>query len=234
MPIVLQHRNAGLRERMDDPHCDSEKLFETYGQFSTLNRLLGGWRSIYSRYIKPALIKDGDRASLLDIGCGGGDILRMLHGFTLDDQLNVQFTGIDPDKRAVNFARQKAWPDKVNILRAYSDDLVNLSPRYSVVISNHLIHHLTKSELIKTCADAELLATRLVLFSDIERSDVAYSFFGALAPLVFRNSFIAEDGVTSIKRSYRKKELLGVLPDHWNVKRQFPFRLLALNRKTNP
>lgn len=227
MPFVLNHRNSGIKEKMDDPDCDRGKLFETYRQFAAVNRLLGGWRSIYKKQIKPALTEAGDNASLLDIGCGGGDILRLIHHFTMKDEMNVQFTGIDPDERAIEFTNQKGWPDNIEIKQAHSGDLVRESNQFTVVISNHLMHHLTETELGNLCSDSESLAAKLVLFSDIERSDIAYTFFRTFAPVFFRNSFITQDGLISIRRSYRRDELFEALPANWIVKRQFPFRLLA-------
>lgn len=229
MPIFLQHRNSGLKEKMDDPDCDLETLYATYRQFTTMNRLIGGWKSIYKKQIRPALIASGDKASLLDIGCGGGDILRMLHKFAGEDGLNVHFTGIEPDQRAINYTMQQNWPENIDIKKADSAELVSQRQHFTVVISNHLLHHLTAEELSSICRDAEFLADRLILFSDIERSDIGYTFFRIFSPVFFKNSFIAEDGMTSIRRSYRKKELLQHLHENWAVKRKFPFRLLAIN-----
>jgi len=76
--------------------------------------------------------------------------------------------------------------------------------------------------------DAEFLADRRVIFSDIERSFIGYSCFMTIAPLLFSRSFIVADGKRSIRRSFQKDELDPHLPDGWSVQRQFPFRLLAI------
>ena len=227
MPLHLRKRDTDLKEYMDDPECDLQMLYATYDQFETVNRLIGGWRRIYKSEIRPALLAADSQASVLDIGCGGGDILRMLGTFCEEDSLDVQFTGIEPDNRAIEYVEKQTWPDYYSFLNATSHDLARQDSSFTVVISNHLIHHLTKPELDSICDDAELLADKLVIFSDIERSDIGYLFFGTLAPLFFRHSFIAADGIRSIRRSYRKNELQSLLPDGWRVNRQFPFRLLA-------
>lgn len=229
MPLFLRERDTHLRELMDDPNCDLEMLYATYKQFHTVNQLIGGWRWIYKHHIRPALLKDRDKASILDIGCGGGDILRLLHRFCDEDNLDVQFTGIEPDSRAIDYVQQQVWPDTFTFMNSFSHDLVQQKQTYTVVISNHLIHHLTTNELEKVCADAEHLAREKIIFSDIERSDIGYASFKAIAPLFFKQSFIAVDGMRSIRRSYRKNELEPLLPGGWNVQRQFPFRLLAIH-----
>lgn len=231
MPLFLKERNLDIREIMDDPNCDRGKLNHTYDQFRTINKLLGKWGSIYKSWIRPAIQNLNGKASILDIGCGGGDIISLLHQFTSEDRLDVTFTGIDPDPRAVQYATQKKWPDGVNFIKATSSDLVRENQSFDIVISNHLVHHLKPDELLAVCDDASTLSKQLVLFNDIERSDVGYTFFSLLSPLLFRNSFISADGITSIKRSYTKKELQENLPVNWSVHKQFPYRLLAIHQK---
>jgi 2-polyprenyl-3-methyl-5-hydroxy-6-metoxy-1,4-benzoquinol methylase len=99
---------------------------------------------------------------------------------------------------------------------------------FDIVISNHLVHHLKQHELKMICKHAEKLSSKKVIFNDIERSDIGYASFKVAATPLFRNSFIVEDGLTSIKRSFRKDELQQALPNGWEVQRQFLYRLLAI------
>ncbi len=231
MPLFLNSREPELREKMDRPDCELSTLRNTYEQFSTINRLLGGWNKIYQKWIRPSLLKEPDTASVLDIGCGGGDIIRTLSKMTKEDGLNVKFTGIDPDLRAIDFSREKNMDPYSDFFAKRSGELVQSNKQYSVVISNHLLHHLGEAELTNVCRDAEQLSSQLVIFSDIERSDIGYGCFRTIAPLLFKNSFIAEDGAISIRRSYRARELSEKLPSGWKVHNQFPFRLLAIHEK---
>lgn len=216
---------------MDRPDCDQNKLFNTYQQFSRINHLLSGWQKNYANYIRPVIKNNNGKASILDIGCGGGDIIRMMYHWTQKDGFDVQLTGIDPDRRSLDYLSGLNWPDSVDFKPVYSRQLVSENRHFDIVISNHLMHHLKETELKEICLDADRLAVRVVLFSDIERSDLGYLFFSAIAPLLFRNSYIVHDGRISIKRSFRKQELRKQLPDNWIVQRQFPFRLLAIHQK---
>ena len=231
MPLFHSKRNENLTEWMDRPDCNPELLSNTYAQFAGINRLLSGWEKIYRQHLKPVFEQKSGRSTVLDIGCGGGDIIRMLHGLCRQDGLQVSFTGIDPDERALHFVDNlKEHPD-IQFSAVTSQDLVHENRKFDVVISNHLIHHLKRHELKSLCSDAALLAEHLVLFSDIERSDVGYAAFAIFAPLLFRNSYIVKDGLISIKRSFRKDELQEILGSEWLVKRQFPFRLQAIHHE---
>lgn len=233
MPLFLSNRDSDVRERMDDPACNPELLHNTYKQFHTINSLLGRWKKIYKKWIRPVILDRKNPVTILDIGCGGGDILAMLSDFCIRDQFNVHLTGIDPDPRAIHFVNQKKWPGNVDFYCAAASDLSNKKQKFDIVLSNHLMHHLSSAELLNLCDDAVSLAQQIVIFSDIERSDVGFTAFSLISPLVFRNSFIAADGITSIKRSYTRKELQQHLPDYWTVHKTFPFRLLAVHQKRN-
>ena len=232
MPLILKNRNPHLIEWMDRDDCDRELLFNTYDQFDRINKLLSGWDRIYKNYIKPHLLKSESNQdqpfTILDIGCGGGDIIRYLNTLCTNDGFHVLFTGIDPDIRALDFSHQTSQSTNVQFFSERSSDLVYENRSFDLVISNHLMHHLSSIELTAICNDASSLAKIGVIFSDIERSDIGYLAFQTVAPLLFRNSYIVKDGLTSIKKSYRKSELQSQLPVGWTVVRKFPFRLLAL------
>lgn len=231
MSTFLKKRNPELVEWMDRPDCDRELLFNTYRQFSRINRLLSGWDGIYKNRIRPVLQKMDRQATLLDIGCGGGDILKKLHNWFERDGFEVRLMGIDPDQRSFEFVNSLHWPESITFRQVNSSELLRENLSFDIVISNHLMHHLKSEELLAVCKDAAKLSSEMVIFSDIERSDIGYALFSAIAPLLFRNSYIVKDGLISIKRSFQKKELQNAVPLHWNVERQFPFRLLAIHQK---
>lgn len=231
MSIFLNRRKPELVEWMDRPDCDRELLFNTYRQFRRINRLLSGWERIYKNRIKPVIQRLNGRADLLDIGCGGGDILRKLHHWCEKDGFDVTFTGIDPDPRSFEFLNSMNWPENITFRQVDSSILVRDNLSFDIVISNHLMHHLKTEELLAVCSDASVLSRHLVIFSDIERSDIGYGLFSTIAPLLFHNSYIVADGLISIQRSFQRKELQKTVPDPWFVERQFPFRLLAIHQK---
>lgn len=227
MPIFLSGRDTQIREKMDDPDCDIDLLKNTYRQFSTINKLLGGWRGIYKRFIRPIGRSSNRPVTILDIGCGGGDIVKYLSELSDQDNLDITFTGIDPDHRAIEYAQNHCSLNNIQFRQISSSELVGRGESYDIVISNHLLHHLHHEQLLNLCKDAEQLCGKLALFNDIERSDLGYAAFRTISPILFKNSFISEDGITSIKRSFTKDELRNAVTEQWSVQRKFPFRLLA-------
>jgi 2-polyprenyl-3-methyl-5-hydroxy-6-metoxy-1,4-benzoquinol methylase len=224
MSLLFPSRALHLRERMDDLSCNLQKLENTYRHFQIVNQILSGWRGVYERYLRKHL---ADGSSLLDIGCGGGDILRQLALWTKQDGLNINFIGIDLDKRALEYARSRPRLPNITFQQASSSDLVRSGQTFDVVISNHLLHHLQDEEVHALCKDSEQLAKKIVIHNDLRRSGLAYVNYAA-TKLIFWNSFVTEDGLLSIRRSFSRAELESVIPQHWHIQPIIPFRNLLI------
>ncbi len=224
MPLVLCQRNAELREYMDDPACNLGKLRATYARFGTVNRIFSGWWTLYQRYLRPRL--SADRSSrLLDVGFGGGDIPRALLSWAERDGLALCIKAIDPDPRAAAFAHDSPLHSRLSFEQTDTHTLRTRGESFDIVISNHLLHHLSDAEVKGLCCDSAALG-RVVLHNDIARADVAYIGFAALTGPFFRGSFITPDGLTSVRRSYTPDELRAVVPSGWRVSSPYPYRLL--------
>jgi len=209
---------------MDLPGCDPGRLERTYAQFALVNRVVAGWRGIYRTRIRPRLSADS-RASLLDIGCGGGDLSVLLARWAARDGLRLEVTAIDPDPRAILFARSRHAPADVTFRQVSSAELLEEGQRYDVVVSNHVLHHL--DGLGTFLSDSAMLSRGTVVHNDIRRSPAAYALFFA-GSWVLTGSYIRQDGLTSIRRSYTTAELAAAAPAGWTVARHTPFRNLLL------
>ncbi|WP_229784860.1 class I SAM-dependent methyltransferase [Deinococcus radiotolerans] len=209
---------------MDEPDCDLSTLRRTYARFELLNALVSGWRRVYRTAVRPALIP-GRTMTLLDIGCGGGDVARHLAAWARRDGLRLQVTAIDADARAITYAAAQPTSADVTFRAALSGDLVREGQRFDFVTSNHLLHHLTGEEFTALLRDCEQLCRGRVLHSDLTRSALAYRLFTPLS-LAFPGTFIREDGPLSIRRSFTRAELAALAPPGWQVQPLFPFRHL--------
>lgn len=219
--IDLRHRDAELTEIMDSPDCDPRLLERTYAQFAAVNALYSGWRGLYRHRVRP-LLSTTLVTHVLDVGSGGGDLTRALASWATRDGLRLRVTGIDPDARANAFANALPPMRGVAFRRAFSSELVAEGERFDLVVSNHLLHHLSGAELGGLLHDSEQLAPRS-LHADITRSPWAYAGFGISTLPFFRDSYIRVDGLRSIRRSFTPAELAAVLPPGWTAVPRGPF-----------
>lgn len=232
MAFVLRKRRPGLLEKMDEDGVDLSTLFRTYDGFKIINPLLARWKHIYRVHIRPVLASNPHKVhTLLDIGCGGGDVMESLSHYASKDGYKLSVTGIDPDENAEAYLRLRNPNVHLHFRKAISSELVDEGLKFDFVISNHVMHHLDDMALISLTSDAKALSRRLVLFNDIERGDLAWLVFNLTWPFFWR-SFITPDGLTSIRKSYTRSELANLLGDGWQVKRVFPYRLLLIGKSS--
>lgn len=227
---LLRTRALDAVEEMDRPDCDPARLDRTYAQFALVNRAVSGWRGIYRRQLRPRLAA-GTATTLLDIGCGGGDVPVLLARWAARDGLRLEITAIDPDPRAAAFAARWRSRAGVTFRRQSAAELLGAGARFDVVVSNHVLHHLGAAELTGFLAESAALSTGTVIHNDLRRNAAAYALFSAAA-LPFYGSYIRQDGLTSIRRSYTAAELRAAAPPGWTVVPRPPFRNLLILEKT--
>ncbi|WP_395245117.1 methyltransferase domain-containing protein [Agromyces sp. MMS24-K17] len=227
----LAVRDADARELMDDPGCDPAMLARTYARFGLVNAFVSGQRTSYRHWIRPRRRLGSRGLRVLDVGTGGGDLPERLARWAAADGFDVEVVGIDPDERAISFARRRPPVPGVRFEQATTRELAERGERFDVVVSNHVLHHLDGRELGALLADSERLARPggVVVHGDIERSRWGYAGFAAgtwpFRRNLLRGCYIRPDGLTSIRRSHTARELAPVLPAGWAVRRGFPSRL---------
>lgn len=225
----LAARDAAARELMDDPACDWVALERTYRCFPAVNAVVSGGRGTYRRWIRPRGRACGP-LRVLDVGTGGGDLPRRLLRWAARDGVAMRVVGIDPDDRAIGFARRHA-ASGLELRTTSTADLRAAGERFDAIVSNHVLHHLGDDEVVALLDDtvALLAPGGVAVHGDIARSRWAYAAFAAATwPLQagpLRHTFIRPDGLTSIRRSRTAREAASLAPAGWRVRRAFPSRL---------
>lgn len=229
MRLDLSSRAADARELMDEADADPDMLAQTYRRFRTVNALISRPGALYRRDVRPRA--RAGRIRILDVGAGGGDLCRALAAFLRRDGLDAEITALDPDERAMRWAEAHDAGAGIRYRVAATDELAATGETFDVIVSNHLLHHLTADQLSAVLSDTRALVSEsgVVAHHDIARSRAAYAAFAAVTWPFARNflagSFIREDGLISIRRSYTAAELRARVPQGWTVHQGVPARL---------
>jgi 2-polyprenyl-3-methyl-5-hydroxy-6-metoxy-1,4-benzoquinol methylase len=226
-------REPHLVEFMDRPDCDPTRLTRTYRAFGVVNLLLGRWGALVRQHFVPLLEAHAASGSsepfrILDVGAGGGDVLRRIRTLTQQAGVPIELVGVDPDPRAVVVAKAltPSHPTPIRWVNASAESLLAAGERFHLVISNHVLHHLLDPEIVPFLRTLEALALHRVVVTDIERSQLGYVAFGIASRLLFPGTLIHADGLLSIRRSFRAAELSPHLPPGWQVSTLRPYRLV--------
>lgn len=229
--MTFRHRDPDLKEAMDHPEADVGMLHRTYRRFELVNRLLAKWAVLYTHRIRPSL-KPGVPNTLLDVGCGGGDIATYLWRRAKEDGFDLRVTAIDPSASVEAFLKSHPLPAEISYRKTTTTELLAERQSFDFVISNNVLHHLHPDEVVSLLDQCLRLAKVRVICNDLVRSRTAWFLF-AIASIPFSiGNFIRCDGLISIRRSYRRHELLQLLPGGWSVQHLFPFRLLVMRSRS--
>jgi 2-polyprenyl-3-methyl-5-hydroxy-6-metoxy-1,4-benzoquinol methylase len=196
-------------EIMDDFSLQGEELREALDQIASINQLLGG-NKVTLNGIK-TLLKKQDHNKIItiaDIGCGNGDMLRMLAKFGQENNLKFQLTGIDANEFTINYAR-KLSEEYSNIeykcVDIFSEDFKTM--KYDIFLCTLTLHHFTNEQILKIISIFSNNAQIGIIVNDLHRSKLAYRLFELICVVFNLNRMSREDGLISILRGFRKHEL---------------------------
>ena len=211
-------------ELMDDFSIDGPLLHDTLDTLAKINTWLGG-NKVTIEALK-LLLKDHPKAvpvTIVDLGCGGGDILRDVSKFGSKHGYTFNLIGIDANAEAVRYAAQLSETynnlefKKMDILSA-EFDLLN----YDVVLCTLFLHHFKNEPLFRLLQKLTDRAEIGIVVNDLHRHRLAYYLF-KLISLPVKNQMIIEDGLTSVLRGFKRKDLIA-LSESLDVKYQLKWK----------
>ena len=196
-------------EIMDDFFLEGKELQEALDKIASINRLLGG-NKLTLHGLK-TLLKKSDATktiTIADIGCGNGDMLRMLANYGKKNNLNLTLIGIDANAFTINYAR-KLSTEYPNIeylcVDIFSDDFNAIE--YDIVLCTLTLHHFSNEEILNIMSTFNKNANIGIVINDLHRSKLAYRLFEKVCAVFKLNKMSREDGLVSILRGFKKKEL---------------------------
>ncbi len=207
--------NTSLRstedEIMDNLSMEGEMLRKALDHLAAINRRLGGNQATIDglRTLLKTESKDAT-ISIVDLGCGSGDMLRAVAAFGRKNNFSFKLTGIDANEYTVNYARKLSvnYPEidfvKMDILDAEFSGIP-----FDIVISTLFLHHFTYQQIEELLIPIVNKARLGVVINDLHRSSVAYYLFRGLS-LFIKNPMVKKDGAISVLRGFKKNELISI------------------------
>lgn len=208
MFIDTTHR-TNLPEIMDDFDMEGDILRDALDKIAKINQMLGG-NKLTLEGVKEILSKSPTetRITIVDVGCGNGDMLRALADYAESNNLEFDLIGIDANKFTIDYAKELSisYPNiKYRCEDIFHEDFATL--QYDIVLCTLTLHHFKDDQIIKLLKVFNENARFGIVINDLQRSSVSYRLFQALC-FVFRlNDMSREDGLVSILRGFRKSEL---------------------------
>ncbi|MCG9793296.1 methyltransferase domain-containing protein [Flavobacterium algicola] len=195
-------------EIMDDFSLEGEELRDALDKIASINQLLGG-NQLTLQGVKQLISEKKRKLTIVDVGCGNGDMLRTLADYGAKNNLELDLIGIDANAFTINHAvaLSKQYPTiSYQCIDIFEKEFQEL--QYDIVLCTLTLHHFKTDQINYLLQLFAKQAKIGIVINDLHRTSIAYRLFQAVC-FVFRlNRMSREDGLVSILRGFKKKELV--------------------------
>jgi SAM-dependent methyltransferase len=222
---------AALPEWMDEP-CTYDDFRACLIDLAQVNRLTRAYRPTLQFLDRVAAAAPPQTAlHIVDVGCGGGDMLRHVERWAALRRIPVHLTGIDLNPYAARAAHE--FTSNTSAIQWITGDAFSYAPPQGidVVLSSLFTHHLREPEIFHFLAWMEAVARCGWFISDLCREPTPCHLFGLLAKAACWHRFVQHDGPVSFRRSFRESDwermlsAAGIQPPAVKIARRFPGKL---------
>ena len=201
-----------LPELMDGD-CSYEDFRDCLRSLEQVNRWLLGYRPTLAWLSGLSRLPRGlrDSVHIVDVGSGGGDLLRQIAGWARHRGIAVRLTGIDLNPYAAR-AAEESTPKDLGISWVTGDALAYRPEQpVDVVVNSLMAHHLEDEEIVALLRWLEATARTGWFINDLERSERSCRMFGWVGKMVEWHRFVRHDGPVSFRRAFREEDWVRLL-----------------------
>lgn len=207
MPILTTKYRTEKEEIMDDFSLEGEELRDALDKIARINQFLGG-NQLTLQGVKK-LINSEEEITIVDVGCGNGDMLRTLADYGNKNNLKLNLIGIDANAFTINYAKEisKEYPNiSYKCEDIFGESFAQMS--YDIILCTLTLHHFKNNQIDYLIQLFNKQAKIGIVINDLHRNIIAYRAFQVIC-FVFRlNKMSKEDGLVSILRGFKKQELI--------------------------
>lgn len=198
--LNLTHRSLH-KEFLDETNIPYDDVTLNMQELNTINTLLGGHRITLQGFKQ--LLGQRTKLSVMEIGCGGGDNLKVIEAYCKKINIDVELLGIDINQGICQFAQQQNPQIKV-LCGDYR--LLTLQTKPDILFSSLFCHHFTDEELIAQLQWMKNNARVGFFINDLHRNSMAYYSIKILTALFSNSYLVKNDAPLSVARGFKKRE----------------------------
>ena len=199
-------------EVMDDLDCAGEVLEQTLRDLEFINKWLGG-NKITLRAIQQLLTSFPDRViTIADLGCGSGEMLRVIDSWGRKKNLKLNLVGIDANPHIIAIAKNnlKNCPHvQLQTQNIFSNEFRD--QQYDIVIGTLFYHHFANDQLTEFFKRLKQQVSLGYIINDIHRHWLAYYSIKILTKFFSKSAMVKYDAPLSVLRAFKKSELQRIL-----------------------
>lgn len=200
---MFLRRRINQLEYFDAPRPEAE-VRQFFEALERLNRLCL-FALPFVRRLPRLAGKDSCRSlSILDLGAGDGLLGRILEKWAGRRGWKWRVTNLDANPTALGI--KPAGREVAGSVLA----LPFRNGSFDAVVASQMTHHLTDAQVERHLGEAWRVTRGALLISDLHRSSILYGMLWGLLPLLRFPPHFRNDGLLSVRRSWRSRELLAL------------------------
>ena len=195
-------RRSAETEWLDGADLHPAELALVLRDLARFNGAMLGHRPVLAwlaRAVRQA--PQGEPLTLIDVGCGYGDLLRAIRRWANRRGLPLRLIGLDLSRTTIDIAR--AATDAADDIEYRVADVFEfrLDTPIDFVVSSLFTHHLSDAMIVAFLRWMEATARRGWFVYDLQRHVAPYYFIALAGRLMRLHPVVVHDGRISVKRS---------------------------------
>lgn len=224
-------------ERLDRGDYTPEEYEGCLVELRRVNRWLGDSSALRRAALREIERDGAQKFSLLDVGAGSGELLRVVARWARARGLKTRLVGVELNERSARSILEESGEfEEISAVRADALHLPFADDAFDYALCSLFTHHFRDEGVVAVLGEMARVARRRVYVIDLHRHALAYYFYTTAGRLVLHNQLVREDGALSILRSFLPEELrrLGERAglSGAKVERRFPYRLVLSGSKS--
>lgn len=202
-------QRCGKKELLDGDDIPFADLAQNLLELDSINTRLGGHR-ITLRGLKALLpTQFPEILHIVEIGCGGGDNLRVIARFLQAQKIPFRLSGIDLKKECIDYARAHSGIPETAVSWICSDyQTVDFKEtgRPHILFSSLFCHHFGEAALVKQMQWMTANSQLGFFINDLHRHPLAYHSIKILTRLFSKSYLVKNDAPLSVLRAFRRAD----------------------------
>lgn len=200
-------RRSAETEWLDGADLHPAELAAVLRDLARFNGAMLGHRPVLA-WLAGAVrhVPQGEVLTLIDVGCGYGDLLRAIRRWANRRDLPLRLIGLDLSRETIGIAQVAT--DAADDIDYRVGDIFAAGAGQPVdfIVSSLLTHHLSDAMIVAFLSWMEETARRGWFVYDLQRHALPYHFIGLAGRLMRLNPIVVHDGRISVKRSLTRAE----------------------------
>lgn len=231
MLIAMFEKRSERLERIDTGDYTPEEYAVFLREIRFINRFIGDVRALKKTFLREIAAKKQREFSVLDVGAGSGEMLRVVADFARRKNLKCELLGLELNELSANSIRAESQNyAEIKAVRADAFRLPFADKSFDYAICSLFAHHFTDENLVLILTEFNRVTRRKIFVVDLHRHRIAYLSYQLFCTVFRISRLVREDGSLSVLRGFKPKELekLAVRANLKNisVRRVAPFRLV--------